>query len=81
MRKNASKRDKNKLILFPQVVAQQCSVKKMFLEISQNSKGNTCARASFLIKLQASNTFTYIAHAVAASSMGKYEFQKTVTCM
>ena len=25
---------------------------KVFLEISQNSKGNTCARASFLIKLQ-----------------------------
>ena len=27
--------------------------KKMFLEISQNSLENTCARASFLIKLQA----------------------------
>ena len=30
-----------------------CSVKKVFLEISQNSQENTCARASFLIKLQA----------------------------
>ena len=28
-------------------------MKKMFLEISQNSQENTCARASFLIKLQA----------------------------
>ena len=29
------------------------SVKKVFLEIAQNSQENTCARASFLIKLQA----------------------------
>ena len=28
--------------------------KKVFLEISQNPQGNTCARVSFLIKLQAS---------------------------
>ena len=26
--------------------------KQVFLEISQNSQGNTCARVSFLIKLQ-----------------------------
>ena len=32
----------------------RCSVKKMFLEISQNSQKYTCARVSFLIKLQAS---------------------------
>ena len=31
---------------------RRCSVKKAFLEISQNSQENTCARASFLIKLQ-----------------------------
>ena len=31
---------------------QRCPLKKVFLEISQNSKENTCARASFLIKLQ-----------------------------
>ena len=31
--------------------AQRC-IKKMFLEISQNSQENTCARVSFLIKLQ-----------------------------
>ena len=34
-----------------QLVAQRCSVKKVFLEILQNSQENTCARVSFLIKL------------------------------
>ena len=33
---------------------QRCSLKKLFLEISQNPQENTCARDSFLIKLQAS---------------------------
>ena len=32
----------------------------MFLEISQNSKENTCARVSFLITLQASPTSNFI---------------------
>ena len=38
-----------------EAVAQICSVKKvlMFLEILQNLQESTCARASFLIKLQA----------------------------
>ena len=40
-----------------EAVAQRCSVKKVFLEISQNSQENTCARDSFLIKLQASGLF------------------------
>ena len=31
---------------------QRYSVKKVFLEISKNSQENTCARVSFLIKLQ-----------------------------
>ena len=35
-----------------EAVAQTCSVKKVFLEISQNSQENTCANVSFLIKLQ-----------------------------
>ena len=35
-----------------EAVARWCSVKKVFLEISQNSRENTCARVSFLIKLQ-----------------------------
>ena len=34
-------------------VAYRCSLKKVFLQISQNSRENTCARVSFLIKLQA----------------------------
>ena len=34
-------------------VAQRCSVKKVSLEILQNSQENISSRASFLIKLQA----------------------------
>ena len=37
--------------VFSEAVAR-CSVKKVFLEISQNSQENTCARASFLIKFK-----------------------------
>ena len=33
-----------------EAVAKRCSVKKVFLEISQNSQENTCVRDSFLIK-------------------------------
>ena len=40
---------------FSETVAQRCSVKQVFLEISQNSQENTCARVSLLIKLQAKN--------------------------
>ena len=35
-----------------EAVARRCPVKKVFLEISQNSLENTSARASFLIKWQ-----------------------------
>ena len=35
---------------FTEAVVQRCSVKKAFLEISQNSKENTCARVSLLLK-------------------------------
>ena len=38
-----------------EAVAWRCSVKKVFLEISQNSQENVCARVSFLIKLHASD--------------------------
>ena len=41
-----------------EAVVQRCSVKKVFLEISQNSQENTCARVSFLIKLQDSGLRT-----------------------
>ena len=37
--------------LSTEAVVQRCSVKKMFLKISQNSQENTCVRVSFLIKL------------------------------
>ena len=41
----------------PKAVVRGCSLKKVFLEISQNSQENTCARDSFLIKLQADLQF------------------------
>ena len=38
-----------------EAVAWRCSLKKVFLEISQNLQENVCARISFLIKLHASD--------------------------
>ena len=38
----------------PEAVTRRCSVKKVFLDILQNSQENSCARVSFLIKLQVS---------------------------
>ena len=32
---------------YTEAVARRCSVKKVFLEISQNSQENTCDRVSF----------------------------------
>ena len=43
-----------------EAVAQRYSVKKVFLEVSQNSQENTCARVSFLIKLQACGTGVFL---------------------
>ena len=54
-------------------VVGRCSVKSVFLEILQNWKENTCARVSFLIKLQGEfcenfkNTFFHRTPMVAAS--------------
>ena len=45
-----------KLII--EAVAQRCSVKKVLLEISQNSQENTCGRVSFLIKLTLAQVFS-----------------------
>ena len=45
----------NTLIPNAEAVAQRCSVKKVFLEILQNSRENTCARVTSVIKLQACN--------------------------
>ena len=42
-------------LVSPEAVAQRCSIKKVFLEFSQNSQENTCARVPFLIKLQVSS--------------------------
>ena len=36
---------------YTEAVIQRCSVKKVFLEISQNSQENACARISFLVTL------------------------------
>ena len=40
----------NKSFSHSEAVAQRYSVKKVLLEISQNSQENTCTRGSFLIK-------------------------------
>ena len=64
-------------------VAQRCSVKKVFLEISQSSQENTCARVSFLIKLKAwgefceisKNSFFYRTPPLAASEICKYSYR------
>ena len=42
-----------------EAVVQRRSVKRVFLKISQNLQENTCARVSFLIKLQASGLKFY----------------------
>ena len=42
-----------------EAVAQRCSLKKVFLKISQNSQENTCTRVYFLIKLQNSGMQLY----------------------
>ena len=50
------------VILYTEAVTRMCSVKKVFLKMSQNSQENTCVRISFLIKLQASGYRTPIEH-------------------
>ena len=59
----------SKISLCLEAVAKTSSVKKLFLEISQNTQENTCARVSILIKLQAwfMPTFSYKTPPVAAS--------------
>ena len=67
-------------IVGTEAVSYSCSVKKVFLENSQNSQENTCTRVSFLIKLQAwglvfssefckisENSFSYTTPPVAPS--------------
>ena len=44
-------------LLLTEAATRGVLCKKVFPEISQNSQENICARASFLIKLQASGNF------------------------
>ena len=41
----------NDSLFASEAVIQRCSVKKMFIEISQNSQENTCTRVSFFHKV------------------------------
>ena len=43
-----------------EAAAQRCSVKKVFLEISQNSQENTCARISFFNKVAGLSSATLL---------------------
>ena len=43
-----------------QVNVEECSVRKGFLKILQNSQGNTCARVFFLTELQTTGVFLRI---------------------
>ena len=43
----------------PEAATEGVLCKRVFSKISQNPKENTCARVSFLIKLQASGNFFY----------------------
>ena len=66
-------------LVIVEAVVQRCSVKKVFLEISQNSHENTCTRVSFFKKIIlaqvfsckfyeiSKNTFFYRTSLVAAS--------------
>ena len=46
-------------------VVRSCSVKKVFLKISQNSLENTCVRNSFLIDLRVSGLQLYLKEILA----------------
>ena len=50
------------LIQRTEAVVRRYSVKKVFLEISQNSQENTCVRDSFLIKFQVWSTPFFTEH-------------------
>ena len=56
---------------FREAVAQTCFVKKVFLEILQNSQENICARVPILIKLQAKKTFSHRTTQVATAAFHK----------
>ena len=65
----------------PEAVAQKCSVKQAFLEISQNSQENTCARVFFLIKLQASALQLYLKETLAQVFSCKFcDISRNICC-
>ena len=51
LKKSHSQKIMHKCWVRKEAVAQTCSVKKVFLEISQNSQEITCARVSFFNKV------------------------------
>ena len=68
-----------------EVVVRRCSVKKVFLKISQNSEENICARVYFLIKLQLffwefyeilKNTFSWRTPRVMGCASSRYTIQR-----
>ena len=63
---------------FTEAVAQRCSVKKVFLKISQNSQENTCARVCFLTKLQAWGLHLYCAQ--TCNFINKYTLAQVFSC-
>ena len=84
--------EKGAFLFYPaEAVVQRCSVKKAFLEISQNSQENTCARVSLLIKFHASGFFWIILFLIVEVSFSQilYEFHEiklnvmkyTLTCV
>ena len=46
----------NNLELYPEAVAQRCFIKKGFLEFSQSSQENNCAKDSFFNKFAGAAT-------------------------
>ena len=46
---------------------QKCSVKKVFLEISQTSQGNTCAGVFFFNKFAKNENFQEISNTILSS--------------
>ena len=48
---NLRRNTKGCYVFMLEAFVQRCSLKKVFLEISQNSRKNTCAKVSFLITL------------------------------
>ena len=58
---NSRKKGKKEINLVLESVFRSCSIKKVFLEISQNLQENTCARLArvfFLIKFQVLNKYS-----------------------